>query len=135
MKGLIRTIIILFGLGLSACQSSNPMIEGKTHEYLLNQKCPTLLVMKVGETLKFSVTENPSTGYQWQLVQPLKIFKTEESFLTHDVAEGAVGIGGTKIFKFKAEKPGQDLIELVHVRSWESSKQPDQQWLCRIRVS
>lgn len=38
-------------------------------------------------------------------------------------------------FRFKAEKPGQDYIELVHVRSWESSKQPDQQWRCRIRVS
>lgn len=135
MKGFIGTMTILFGLGLSACQSSNPMLEGKTHDYSLKQKCPTLLVMKVGETLKFSAAENPSTGYQWQLVQPLKLFKTEESFVSHQSEEGALGVGGTKTFKFKAEQPGQDLIELVHIRPWESSKQPEQQWSCRIRVS
>lgn len=122
-------------LSLVACQSSTPNVVEKIHHYTLNQKCPTLMVMKVGETLQFNVPENPSTGYQWQLVQPLKLFKTEETFLQTETEEPAVGVGGEKSFSFRAEKPGQELIELVHIRSWESSKQPDQQWQCRIRIS
>ena len=135
MKGLACLTMLVCGLGLSACQSSSPTIDGKTHEYSVQQKCPTLMDMKVGDVLVFNAPENPTTGYQWQLVQPLKIFKTEETYTQNEAGQGAVGVGGTKTFHFTAEKPGQDFIELVHIRSWESSKQPDQQWRCRIRVS
>ncbi len=134
MKGLMCITALLLGMGLVACQSSTPTL-GKTHEYTLKQKCPTIMVMKVGDTLVFNAAENPSTGYQWKLLQPLKLFKTEETFLQSEAEEGAVGVGGMKSFRFVAEQPGQELIELVHIRPWESTKQPDQQWQCRIRVS
>lgn len=107
MKGLVGFTLLVCSLGLVACQSSSPTVEGKTHEYTLKQKCPTLMDMKVGEVLVFNAPENPSTGYQWQLLQPLKIFKTEETYLQNDNEEGAVGVGGTKTFRFKAEKPVQ----------------------------
>lgn len=105
MKGLACFTLLVCSLGLVACQSPNPSV-GKTHEYTLKQKCPTLMDMKVGEVLLFNAPENPSTGYQWQLLQPLKIFKTEETYLQNDSEEGAVGVGGTKTFRFTAEKPG-----------------------------
>lgn len=135
MNGLACFTMLMCSLGLLACQSPNSAIQAKTHEYTLKQKCPTLMNMKVGEVLLFSAPENPSTGYQWQLLQPLKIFKTEETYLQNGAGDGAVGVGGTKTFRFTAEKPGQDFIHLVHIRPWESTKQPDQQWQCRIRVS
>ena len=136
MKGLACVTMLVLGLGLTACQSSSAPKNTRTHEYTLKQKCPTLMDMKVGDVLVFNAPENPSTGYQWQLLQPLKIFKTEETYTqNNEVEQGAVGVGGTKTFRFSAEKPGQDYIELVHIRAWESSKQPDQQWRCRIRVS
>lgn len=122
-------------LGLAACQSSTPNRIEKVHHYTEKQKCPTLLVMKVGEVLQFTAPENPSTGYVWQLVQPLKLFKTEETFLQPETDKPVVGMGGEKSFSFRAEKPGQELIELVHVRPWESNKEPSEQWLCRVRIS
>ena len=133
LKVFISSICI--SLGLVACQSSTTNGFEQTHHYTLKQKCPTLLVMKVGETLQFTVPENPSTGYQWQLLHPLKLFKTEETYQQQEAPEGMVGVGGEKIFRFKAEQPGQELIELVHVRPWETQKQAEQQWHCRIRVS
>lgn len=134
MKGLVCFGLVFFSVGMSACHApSSPVV--KTHEYTPEQKCATLKDMKVGEVLVFNAPENPSTGYQWQLLQPLKIFKTEETYLQNHVDEKAVGVAGTKTFRFTAEKPGQDYIQLVHVRAWELSKEPDQKWLCRIRVS
>lgn len=135
MKSMVLISTFLLSLGLAACQSSTTNAVEKTHHYTLNQKCPTLLVMNVGETLQFNVPENPSTAFQWQLLQPLKLFKTEENYQQKEAEEGAVGVGGEKSFRFVAEKPGQELIELVHLRSWETNKQPEQQWQCRIRVS
>ncbi|MBU3846263.1 MAG: protease inhibitor I42 family protein [Candidatus Acinetobacter avistercoris] len=135
MKNLFCMTILFGGLILVGCQSSTPQTEGKIHHYTLNQKCPALMVMKVGETLVFNASENPSTGFQWQLLQPLKLFKVEESYLQTEAEEGMVGVGGEKSFRFKAEKPGQELIELVYARSWEPNKQAQQQWQCRIRIS
>ncbi|OTG67119.1 protease inhibitor I42 family protein [Acinetobacter silvestris] len=135
MKTFGSIVVILLGMGLSACHSPSSTGIAKTHIYTLKQKCPTLMEMKVGEILLFNAPENPSTGYQWQLAQPVQNFKTEETFLQKDAEDGAVGVGRIKTFKFTAQKPGQDLIELVYVRSWESAKQPEQLWQCRIRIS
>lgn len=128
-------MLLMTSVGLVACQSPSSSVKLETHHFSLGQKCPSLLDMKVGETLNFQAPENPSTGYQWKLLQPLKLFKTEELYQQKEAEEGAVGVGGEKNFHFKAEKPGQELIELVHVRSWESSQQPEQQWQCRVRIS
>ena len=136
-KKIIATTIsiLITSLGLVACQSPSTTVKLETHHYSLNQKCPTLLDMKIGETLHFHAPENPTTGSQWKLLQPLKLLKTEGIFQQKEVEEGMVGVGGEKNFHFKAEKVGQELIELVHIRSWESSQQPEQQWQCRVRIS
>ncbi len=135
MKVFASIVMLMLSVGLSACYSPSPTAVAKTHVYTLQQKCPTLMEMKVGDILLFKAPENPSTGYQWQLTQPLKNFKTEEFFVEKDAADGAVGVGGVRTFQFTAQQPGQDLIALQHVRSWESPKQPDLEWQCRIRVS
>lgn len=132
---MVWVATVLLALGLSACQSSSTNVPEKTHHYTLKQKCPTLLVMDVGETLQFNVPENPTTGYQWQLLQPLKLFKAEETYQQQEAQQGMVGVGGEKTFRFVALKPGQELIELVQIRSWETNKQPEQQWQCRIRIN
>lgn len=134
MKGLVCFGFVFLSLGMSACHAPSSTVV-KTHEYTAEQKCATLKNMKVGEVLVFNAPENPGTGYQWKLLQPLKFFKTEETYLPSSADEKVVGAAGTKTFRFTAEQPGQDYIELVHVRAWESSKEPDQKWQCRIRVS
>ena len=136
MKGLVCFSLVFLSVGMTACHAPSSTVGGKTHEYTLKQKCPTLKDMRVGDVLVFNVDENPSTGYQWQLLQPLKIFKTEETYLPSGADDKkVVGTAGMKTFRFTAEQPGQDYIELVHARAWESPKQPDQKWQCRIRVS
>lgn len=135
MKTLFLLSGVMTALALTGCQSSTPQGEGQMHHYTLTQKCPSLMVMKVGETLVFNAPENPSTGFQWQLLQPLKLFKVEQSYLASEAEEGIPEAGGEKSFRFRAEKPGQELIELVHIRSWETTKQPEQQWQCRVRIS
>lgn len=125
-------------LGLTACQSSGSTVDGKTHQYILKQKCPALLEVDQGEVIVVTLPENPSTGYQWQLAKPVTLLKMEETYLAGKANAGMVGVPGTKTFKFTAEKIGQDDIHLVHIRPWEakdSSMQGVEQWQCRVRIS
>ena len=132
---LWRLGIITGAALLGACQSSVPNVHGQ-HEYSLEQTCPTLLNLKVGEVLVFRAPENPSTGYQWQLLQPLKLFKAQQGYSSTAKQKSVVGAGGEKTFYFKADQPGEELIQLAYIRAWEhQAPQPGQLWQCRVRVS
>ena len=138
MKLFVSMAFTCLTLGLTACQSTGSTVDGKTHQYTLTQKCPALLEIDQGEVIVVTLPENPSTGYQWQLAKPITLLKTEETYLAGEAKAGMVGVAGKKIFKFTAEKLGQDEIHLVYVRPWEvkdSSMQGVEQWQCRVRVS
>ena len=138
MRLFVSMAFTCLTLGLTACQSTGSTVDGKTHQYTLTQKCPALLEIDQGEVIVVTLPENPSTGYQWQLAKPITLLKTEETYLAGEAKAGMVGVPGKKIFKFTAEKLGQDEIHLVYVRPWEgkdSSMQGVEQWQCRVRVS
>lgn len=138
MKYFTGLFIAVLTLGISACQSSSPTVDGQTHEYTLKQKCPALLELDRGESIVLNLPENPSTGYQWQLMKPVNLFKVEEVYVETEAKDHHVGVAGVKTFTFTAEQAGQDEINLVYVRPWELKDQsilPEEQWLCRVRVS
>ena len=139
MKTLLAGCCVwTLALGLSACQSSGATVDGKTHEYTLKQKCPALLELDRGESIVLHVSENPSTGYQWQLAKPISLFKTEETYLAGEAKAEMVGVSGVKTYKFTAEQAGQDEIHLIHVRPWQvdnPSSPSVEQWRCRVRIS
>lgn len=138
MRLFVSMAFTCLTLGLTACQSTGSTVDGKTHQYTLTQKCPALLEIDQGEVIMVTLPENPSTGYQWQLAKPITLLKTEETYFAGEAKAGMVGVPGKKIFKFTAEKLGQDEIHLVYVRPWEvkdSSMQGVEQWQCRVRIS
>jgi inhibitor of cysteine peptidase len=76
----------------------------------------------------FSITlaSNPTTGYQWELADPLdeavvklvsREYKGPETKL--------IGAGGQEIWTFRAVSRGQTLISLKYVRPWEKGVAPD----------
>ncbi|SPL69749.1 protease inhibitor I42 family protein [Acinetobacter stercoris] len=137
MKKMIWVSALILGAGFAGCHNSSSTSLLKSHEFNLKRKCPNTLVMKVGENIIFKAPENPSTGYQWQLMQPVKLFKSEETYNTQitDADEQIVGAGGERVFRFTALKPGYEVIDLAYVRAWEKSNRPEQRWQCHIRIS
>ena len=86
--------------------------------------------MLVGDYLRITVDENPSTGYSWVLNVPepkdmpdYVIFSVDTDDFKqirinrHDVP--MVGIGGTRIITILAENEGVGQLEMAYVRSWE----------------
>ena len=134
----IRTVLFLsLGLALVGCTGMSSTVDGKTHVFSQQQKCPALLEMDVNHTLELTLNENPSTGFGWSLEKPTKLFTVEETYLSdkNTASESTiVGKGGSKVFKFTAIKPGEELIAVKHARPWENGVSIEE-WKCRIRVS
>ncbi|OTG88023.1 hypothetical protein B9T31_00405 [Acinetobacter sp. ANC 4558] len=134
-----RKIALLFTVGmiLTGCTGMSSTVDGKTFIFSQYQQCPTLLEMDVDQTLELTLNENPSTGFGWSLEKPLKLFTSEETYVTDQDASSEptrVGAGGHKIFKFKAIQPGEELIQVKHARAWENNA-PIDEWKCRVRIS
>ncbi|MCU4413805.1 protease inhibitor I42 family protein [Acinetobacter sp. WU_MDCI_Axc73] len=136
-----KYVLVLFvSIFFMGCQTTNlktgqAMQNLNTYEYHLDQSCPESLNLKVGEDLVFIASENPSTGYRWQLEQPLSLFKIEDRFEAVKTAKPMVGLGGQRSFRFKAEKTGTALIKLVYQRPWERDQIPARSWQCVVHIT
>jgi predicted secreted protein len=82
--------------------------------------------LKLGQILVVTLESNPSTGYQWELVENnesiLKQFGQAEFKPSETSEPPMVGAGGWEIFRFKAVSAGQMTLELVYHRSWEDAE-------------
>jgi inhibitor of cysteine peptidase len=74
--------------------------------------------LRVGESVEVQLSENPTTGYRWQLhlpVGPVLELK-DDSFMGPQRAYGA---GGLRSWRFRAVQEGVVLLEIENQRSWE----------------
>ena len=82
--------------------------------------------LELGKLLVVTLESNPSTGYQWELVENndsvLKQFGQKEYKPPETSNPRVVGAGGWEIFRFKAISAGQTTLELVYHRSWEDAE-------------
>jgi len=82
--------------------------------------------VELGKLLAVTLESNPSTGYQWELVENnksiLKQFGQKEYRPPETPNPRTVGAGGWEIFRFKAVSAEQTTLELVYHRSWEDAE-------------
>ncbi|SDB99124.1 protease inhibitor I42 family protein [Acinetobacter boissieri] len=136
MISALRMGVVCVALAVVACHGTSPTVDGKTHVFTLKQKCPALLQMKVGQSLMFHAPENISTGYKWQIVQPLRYFSVDQSEQkTKSEQPEMLGQPTEKIFQFSALQAGEEEISLRYVRPWEANDPNAERWACRIRIS
>eukprot|EP00347_Sterkiella_histriomuscorum_P023927 403332903 len=79
--------------------------------------------IKVNQKLKVVLNENPSTGYQWQILNLNNINQRNVVSLVSDeyVAPTSqlIGAGGKRVFTFQGVKRGVQLVNMVYCHSWE----------------
>jgi len=81
--------------------------------------------LEQGKLLVVTLESNPSTGYQWELVENnesvLKQFG-QKGYKPAETSNPRVGGGGWEIFRFKAVSTGQTTLEFVYRRPWEDAE-------------
>lgn len=79
----------------------------------------------VNKTFIIKLISNPTTGYGWQLQEPLdkQMLKLVRSDFQRP-RSNLVGAPGKEIWTFKALKPGKTTIRMKYVRPWEKGLPP-----------
>jgi len=99
--------------------------------------------VEVGVKFALALESNPSTGYSWQLAEPLDESVVEfvssefekKSGGDHGEEEGEiVGAPGEEVWTFEAIGEGETEIELEYVRSWETGVAPEESETFKIKV-
>jgi inhibitor of cysteine peptidase len=83
------------------------------------------LELRVGDGVKLSLAENPTTGYRWELVakpEPNCVVVNDSYVAKTD----AIGSGGTRSWEFRAVSPGTGTVSLAYRRPWEKDVAPAQ---------
>jgi inhibitor of cysteine peptidase len=105
------------------CQDQKGPINKKNRLYTERENT---IRVKVNKEFSIILDTNPTTGYQWQLANPLdeKILKLTSSDYKAPKTK-RVGAGGKEVWTFKALAAGQTTISFKYVRPWEKDKEPE----------
>jgi len=81
--------------------------------------------LKKGQPLVVTLEANPTTGYTWEVAEPLdeQVLRQagEPEFKPESDLAGA---GGVQILRFEAVNAGQTALKLAYRRSWEKDVEP-----------
>ena len=91
-----------------------------------DSKSASVMEARTGEEFTIILSANPTTGYQWQLAEPLN--KKIVLLLNSEyIAEkpGLIGSGGKEMWRFKALRKGSADIKFKYVRPWEKNIPPE----------
>lgn len=89
--------------------------------------------LRVGDGVKLSLAENPTTGYRWEFVakpEPYCVAVNDAYVANTD----AVGSGGTRTWEFRAVSQGNGTVGLDYRRPWEKDVAPAQTFKLTLAV-
>jgi len=91
--------------------------------------------LKKGQTLVVTLEGNPTTGYSWEVAEPLDEQVLQQAGEPEFKAESdLVGAGGVQILRFEAVNAGQMTLKLVYHRPWEKDVEPLETYSIQIVV-
>ena len=83
------------------------------------------IIVTEGQEFEIPLASNATTGYKWELAEELD--KDYLSLISDEYIapqEGAMGAGGTEVWKFKGLKAGKTLVTFQYLRTWEEDVPP-----------
>jgi inhibitor of cysteine peptidase len=90
--------------------------------------------LKAGDTLEVRLKANPTTGYMWFLRKnPMPLLKLTGQTQT-EATEPGVGRPVFQVFEFLAKQPGNGILLLHYVRSWDPPLPDEQQFQVHVLV-
>ncbi len=86
----------------------------------------TAIELKKGRHLDVILSANPTTGYQWEIVNidTTILMHTTTEYLGDEAPQGILGTGGKSIFHFKGGDIGETKLEIIYHRDFEENIPP-----------
>ena len=127
---LVALLTLLLALAVAtACspqqQEVQATIDDAGHE----------MQLKKGQSLVVTLEGNPTTGYSWEVTEPLDEQVLRQVGEPEFKAESdLVGAGGVQILRFEAVNAGKFTLKLVYRRSWEKDVEPLETYSIQVVV-
>ena len=127
-KYFILLIYIVFLLTLFGCTPATITVDESSKK--------EIVCLKKGDILEIILGTNPSTGYEWSVVNidSTKLKIVSESYIANQVNRAVVGGGGNKIYLFKTISKGNTAIELIYFRSFEKEIPPKKKFHINLNI-
>ena len=77
-------------------------------------------LLSTRDVIKLRLSENPTTGYHWNLSVTPGLTIQNDSYIPNDTTGKLVGSGGTHVWFLQATEQGTQVITGVYQRSWEA---------------
>ena len=91
--------------------------------------------LKQGQTLVVTLEGNPTTGYSWELAEPLDEQVLRQAGEAEFKSESdLIGAGGVQILRFEAVNAGKFTLKLVYHRPWEKDVEPLEAYSIQVVV-
>lgn len=94
----------------------------------------TNLTMKVNQTVSVSLTENPTTGFEWNATNSTGLEIVNSTYNQDKAPEGMAGVGGVQTWILKAVETGNQTFDAVYKRSWEPTTGKEDTYTLNVTV-
>ena len=126
-------------LALSAGGIDPAAAEGETEQIDLDASHNGQEIeVAVGDLLVITLESNPTTGFGWQLSEPIDedLLALIESRYepSENVEQGMVGAGGTEVWTFEALTTGVTKISMEYSRPWEGGEKAVQTFEVAVTI-
>jgi inhibitor of cysteine peptidase len=123
VKVLVIALSVVLAAGCAAPQGAAPVTGTLRVDASADG---TTVYLKQGAELVVSLESNPSTGFDWKVVEslPAQLTLKDDTFES-SATPGVVGAGGTHVFTYTAAAFGTGDLDLEYVRSWEKGVPPE----------
>ncbi len=95
--------------------------SGQTGKVVTEEDSDTTISLKTGENFTLNLTENPSTGYAWQVNVTDGLKVVNDTYIEDPNPEQVVGIAGTHSWIIEAITPGTQQVNGIYKRNWENT--------------
>ena len=124
----VLSVILLSVCGVGCSRSSMTVNADKSYS-------GRTLDLRVGDGVKVTLAENPTTGYKWELLaRPEPICVIVSDAYVANTAVGTVGAGGVHNWDFRAVDKGTTTVSLAYRRPWEKDVAPVQTFTLTLVV-
>jgi inhibitor of cysteine peptidase len=129
LKFAIIGILCILAVAFSGCTGTGPGNQTavtptetavQVGNLVVNESQNTATVyMNTSRMITVKLSENPTTGYQWNLTTTPGLRILNDTYIPSDSTGKLVGSGGTRIWDISTEATGEQKIHAVYKRSWE----------------
>jgi len=117
---LLLICLVLAMLPTAVCAKPDAISQNKM---ITESDNKNTIYIKEGHAFFLKLKENPSTGYSWKLSLSDGLNQLSDKYHPFESSENnfVIGAGGFRLWKIEAVDKGNQQVEAIYKRSWEST--------------